>query len=440
MTEQNSPDRLRERIAAELAESRERSRELTVDALDEDELLAQHSPLMAPLVWDLAHVGNYEEQWLVRVAGGREPLRPDIDRLYDAFENPRATRGALPLLRPAEAVRYNAEVRARTLDLLEEADLESTDPLLSGGFVYGMVIQHEYQHGETMLATHQLRAGPPVLDHAATQRRADGERPTEALIAGGPFTMGTDNDPWAYDNERGAHTVDLPAYLIDTAAVTNAEYLEFMADGGYDQRRWWSGPGWRWRGRSGKRAPAFWRREYGQWTRRRFGLVEPVPPDEPVQHVCYFEAEAYARWAGKRLPTEAEWEKAARHDPATGQSRRYPWGGLDPGPDHANLGQRLLRPAPAGAHPAGVSPYGVHQLIGDVWEWTSTPFGGYPGFQAFPYRDYSEVFFGGDYKVLRGGSWATHPSAARSTFRNWDHPVRRQIFAGFRCVRDAAAP
>jgi iron(II)-dependent oxidoreductase len=152
--------------------------------------------------------------------------------------------------------------------------------------------------------------------------------------------------------------------------------------------------------------------------------------------VCFYEAEAYAAWAGKRLPTEAEWEKAARFDPATGRSRRYPWGDEDPTSEHANLGQRHLRAAPAGAFPAGASPLGVQQLVGDVWEWTASDFLPYPGFAVFPYAEYSQVFFGSDYKVLRGGSFGTDPVACRGTFRNWDYPIRRQIFAGFRCARD----
>jgi iron(II)-dependent oxidoreductase len=163
-----------------------------------------------------------------------------------------------------------------------------------------------------------------------------------------------------------------------------------------------------------------------------------VAADEPVVHVCWYEADAYARWAGRRLPTEAEWEKAARHDPATGRSRRYPWGDADPGPEHANLGQRHLRPAPAGAYAEGAAPSGARQLIGDVWEWTSSDFAPYPGFAAFPYKEYSEVFFGPDYKVLRGGAFGVSPVVARGTFRNWDYPVRRQIFSGFRTARDEA--
>jgi len=226
---------------------------------------------------------------------------------------------------------------------------------------------------------------------------------------------------------------------MDTVPVTNAAYLEFLAAGGYEDPRWWSERGWAHRDEAGLTAPRFWHRDAdGSWWRTRFGETEPVPGNEPVLHVCYHEAEAYAAWAGKRLPTEVEWEKAARFDPATGRSRRYPWGDEDPTLAHANLGQRHLQPAPVGSYPAGVSPLGVHQLIGDVWEWTSSGFSAYPGFVPFPYQEYSEVFLGGDYRMLRGGSFGTDPAAVRGTFRNWDHPVRRQIFVGFRCARDAA--
>ena len=195
--------------------------------------------------------------------------------------------------------------------------------------------------------------------------------------------------------------------------------------------------GWDHRQRARLAAPLFWRRDGTSWVRTRFGVTEPVPPAEPVMHVSFYEAEAYAAWAGRRLPTEAEWEKAARFDPATGRSRSFPWGEEDPGPGRANLGQRHLQPAPAGSYPAGASPAGVRQLIGDVWEWTSSDFLPYPGFTAWPYREYSEVFFGGEYKVLRGGAFGVDPVVCRATFRNWDYPIRRQIFAGFRTARDA---
>jgi iron(II)-dependent oxidoreductase len=422
-------------IAAELERSRARTALLT-DAVGDDDLIQQHSPLMSPLVWDLAHVGNQEELWLVRDVGGREPVRQDIDHLYDAFKHARSDRPALPLLDPAEARRYIAQVRDKAFDVLDRVRLDDR-PLLAGGFAFGMIVQHEQQHDETMLATHQLRTGAPVLS-APPPPAGNARIRGEVLIPAGPFTMGTDTDPWALDNERPAHVVDVPAFLIDAAPVTNAAYAAFIDAGGYDDPRWWSSRGWDHRQNAGLTAPMHWFREGDTWLYRQFGQVAPVKPDEPVVHVCFFEAEAYASWAGKRLPTEAEWEKAARWDPETGRSRRFPWGDDPPGAEHANLGQRHLAPAPVGAYPAGASPLGVHQLIGDVWEWTTSGFHGHPGFRVFPYAEYSEVFFGGDYRVLRGGSFGTDAAACRGTFRNWDHPIRRQIFSGFRCARELA--
>lgn len=430
------PEALRRRAEAALRGARERTRTLT-GCVDEHDLTAQHSPLMSPLVWDLAHIGNQEEQWLLRAVAGQEALRPEIDSVYDAFEHPRAERPSLPLLPPAEARGYVADVRGRVLDVLERIPLRG-GPLLDAAFAFGMIAQHEQQHDETMLITHQLRRGPAALTAPPPPDAADGASlPSEVLVPGGPFTMGTSTEPWALDNERPAHRRVVPAFFIDTAPVTAGAFARFIEDGGYQRRSWWTGPGWRHVREHRLSAPLFWRREGGQWLRRRFGVTEPVRPEEPVVHVSWYEADAYARWAGRRLPSEAEWEKAARHDPAADRSRRYPWGDADPTPDHANLGQRHLRPAAAGSYPRGASPLGVRQLIGDVWEWTASDFLPYPGFRAFPYREYSEVFFGDTYKVLRGGSFAVDAVACRGTFRNWDLPVRRQIFSGFRTARDA---
>ncbi|KUL58630.1 ergothioneine biosynthesis protein EgtB [Streptomyces sp. NRRL S-1521] len=429
------PDVLKERALAALLTARQRTAALT-DCVEDGELTAQHSPLMSPLVWDLAHIGNQEEQWLLRAVAGRDAMRPEIDSLYDAFEHPRAERPSLPLLAPGEARGYAAEVRGRALDVLEATPFRGT-ALTEAGFAFGMIAQHEQQHDETMLITHQLRSGPAVLTAPDPLPGPPFTGPAEVLVPGGPFTMGTSTEPWALDNERPAHRRLVPPFFIDTTPVTNAAYQRFIDDGGYDEIRWWTPEGWAMVRKNALRAPLFWRREGGQWLRRRFGTTEPVPADEPVLHVSWYEADAYARWAGRRLPTEEEWEKAARHDPATGRSLRYPWGDEDPTPERANLGQRHLRPAPAGSYPAGASPLGVRQLIGDVWEWTSSGFLPYPGFAAFPYREYSDVFFGGDYKVLRGGAFSVDAVACRGTFRNWDHPVRRQIFSGFRTARDA---
>jgi len=431
-------DTLRAAIVTGLECARARSRTLT-DALDDADLVRQHSPLMSPLVWDLAHIGNQEELWLLRDVGGRDPILPEtVDRLYDAFRYPRADRPALPLLDPQASRRYVAEVRGRVVDLLERTPLHGRR-LLERGFVFGMIVQHEQQHAETMLATHQLRLGAPVLSAPPPPVPVAGAvGAAEVLVPGGAFEMGTSVEPWALDNERPAHPVDVPPFWIDTVPVTNGRYRAFVEAGGYDDPRWWTAAGWAHCQEAGLVAPQFWSRSGTDWVRRRFGREELVPDDEPVLHVCWYEADAYARWAGRRLPTEAEWEKAARWDAATGRTRRYPWGDDDPTPAHANLGQRHLQPTAVGAYPAGASSLGVHQLIGDVWEWTSSAFTGYPGFEAWPYREYSEVFFGDTYRVLRGGSFGADQAACRGTFRNWDYPIRRQIFAGFRCAREAA--
>jgi iron(II)-dependent oxidoreductase len=426
---------LKTELAAELARARRRTLAL-VEPVSDTDLKTQHSPLMSPIAWDLAHIGYFEELWLVRRVGDLPPLA-EHDDLYDAFSHARSERGELPILDPRNALRYLADVRERTLDVLERVDLDGDDPLLADGYVYRMLVQHEHQHCETILATLQLRTDgeyplerlPPPLSAPV----AEGD----AGIAGGEFLLGVDGDPWAYDNEQPAHEFELAPFRIDRSPISNREYLAFVDDGGYDDTRHWHDAGWTWRTETDARHPQFWRREgEGSWSRVRFGHVEPLPLDEPVQHVCWYEADAYARWAGKRLPTEEEWERAASWEAGTGK-RRYPWGDRQPRHEDANLGGARLGPAPIGSYPAGSSAEGVRQLIGDVWEWTSSDFRGYPGFEAFPYREYSEVFFGDEYKVLRGSSWATDGVLARATFRNWDFPIRRQIFAGFRCARDA---
>jgi iron(II)-dependent oxidoreductase len=314
---------------SELEHARERT-EALLAPLSDEELTRQFSPLSSPLVWDLAHVGHFEELWLLG--------SPRHDDLYDSFAHARAERGKLRLLSPDEARAYVREVREAVLERLPDLD----------PFLVQLVARHELQHGETMTQTLALAGLPLPAPGGPPEVEASGD----VVVPGGPFTLGAE-DGWAYDNEQPAHVVDLPPFRIDRALVTNAEYAELV---GHDLG----------------------------------------PPRGPVQHVSFDEAEAYARWAGKRLPTEAEWEKAVKT--AGGEF------------EHAT---------------------------GAVWQWTASRFDGYPGFRAFPYREYSEVFFSDGYRVLRGGSWATDPLVARPTFRNWDLPQRRQIFSGIRLASDA---
>ncbi len=429
----------KETVVEGLEEARERTRFL-LEPVSEEDLVAQHDPIMSPLIWDFGHIGNYEELWLLQKAHGKVLSKRELYDMYDASLHPREERPSLDLLDRASADRYLDAVRQAVLETLEGADFGGDDPLLADGFVYNMIIQHECQHNETMLQTLQLKQGDGY-NPASSVELPKGKTVEDQMVPvpEGPFVMGTDERGRALDNERDAHVVDLPGFLIDATPVTNAAYADFIADGGYERQELWDPAGWEYIKAEGITAPKHWHRPEphgSSWWTQRFGYEEPLNPKAPVVHVSWYEADAYARWAGKRLPTEAEWEKAASWDPDTGIKRLYPWGDEAPTPAHANLDQLAFRPAEVGAYPAGASAYGALGMIGDVWEWVATDFHAYPGFEAFPYREYSEVFFGAGYKVLRGGSWATRPPAIRNTFRNWDFPIRRQLFCGFRCARD----
>jgi gamma-glutamyl hercynylcysteine S-oxide synthase len=425
----------RELLARELTLARDRT--LRLVEFDDVELLRQYDPLMSPLVWDLAHIGWQEELWLLRGNDGRRPgmLPPAVEGLYDAFVHSRASRVDLPLLPPEDARVYCRTVRSKSLDALDalpHEDGTGVDPT----FVFGLAVSHENQHDETMLQALNLRTGPAILGRGAPLPPGrPGVAGTSVPVPGGPYVLGVTaaQEPLSLDNERDAHVVDVPSFRIGRVPVTNAEWRDFIADGGYREPRWWSDRGWSHRQEAGLVAPKFWNAD---GTRTRFGHVEDIPADEPVQHVTYFEAEAYAAWAGGRLPTEMEWEKACAWDPSTGRRRRFPWGASEPTNALANLGGEALRPASVGAYPAGASAYGAEQMLGDVWEWTTSPLRPWPGFTPMLYEQYSQPFFDGDYKILRGGAWSVAPSILRPSFRNWDHPIRRQIFSGVRLAWD----
>ena len=429
-------------LVAERALTTTRAHTLALVApLDDARLTRQVTPILSPIVWDLGHVACFESQWM-RTAWGWDdwPVGTDVESLYDPIVQPRTVRGALPLPRPDDARATLAGVRERTLALLRRDGCASDDPLRAGALVPLMIARHEAQHAETMLQAIQLLHDDARYEPAGREppRRAPVPRPGGmALVPAGPFRMGTDEPVRAYDNERPAHDVDVAAFRLDVHPVTNAAFLDFVDDGGYARRELWTEDGWRWLATARVAHPQQWRRAPdGRWHELHFGRSAPIAPDQPVVHVSWYEADAYARWAGKRLPTEAEWEKAAAWDLETGLARPFPWGDAPWTPERATLGQRTFAPSAAGAHPSGASFYGCEQMVGDVWEWTASEFLPYPGFAAFPYPEYSAVHFGRGYKVLRGGSWATQPLVVSTTFRNWDLPERRQIFAGFRCACD----
>lgn len=428
---------LHRRLADALAEARARTFAL-VSALSDDDLRRQHDPLMSPILWDLGHIAHFEELWLTRNLDG--PIAfVEMPGMFNPMEHPRRTRASLPLPGLEECRALMEEIRRRVLRRLETVDFAQGPALARDGFVYRLVLQHEYQHNETILQTLQLKTGQPYVP---ADRR---EPPTPAAIfptgrmvrfPGGDVTVGTDDRSAAYDNERPRHALTVRPFRIDEAPVSNGEFCQFIESGGYRTASLWSESGLAWLQEARVEAPKYWYRRDGTWWTRMMDRDLPVPTDHPVCHVSYYEAEAYARWVGKRLPTEIEWEVAAAWDGARGRASRFPWGDTPPTRAHANLDQLTFGTAPLGAFPDNRSSVGCYGMIGDVWEWTASEFRGYPDFVAYPYPEYSEVYFGSEYKVLRGGSWATRRGAIRTTFRNWDFPIRRQIFSGFRCAAD----
>jgi iron(II)-dependent oxidoreductase len=422
-----------EALLATMETVRERTLAL-VDPIGDADLERVHDPLMSPLVWDLGHIAAFEDLWLVHRAGGGPMLRPELAQVYDAFETPRADRGDLPFLRRGEALEYLAAVRERVEELALRR--EAGDDTL-----YELVLRHELQHTETMLQTMVLARldgyRPPGWE--PTPRVAAGHTGLELVeVPAGPFLQGAPAEGFAYDNERPRRSVDLEAFRIGRTPITNATFLRFVEGGGYERREWWSDEGWSWKEQYDITHPGGWTTDGREW---RLVGWQPLDPDRPVVHVSWFEADAFARAHRVRLPTESEWEKAATWDQETGETRTFPWGEETPERAHANLapltGPWRYGTAPAGAHPRGESACGALGMLGDVWEWTASEFQGYPGFGAYPYREYSEVFFGPEYRVLRGGAWATCARVATPSFRNWDYPQRRQIFAGIRVAADA---
>ncbi len=389
-------------ISDRLAEARQRTLELLAP-LDEVQTQRIYAPILSPLIWDLGHIASFEDLWLVQQIGGRGPLRGELGALYDAIEQPRPERGELPILSGEELRVYLDAVRERTYEVLEEVSFDDSNPLLQGGFVYELLLAHEHQHNETMLQTIQMTERyEPVRTYPAPEARRPSAGPEMVAHPGGEVEIGAGPQGFAYDNERDRHAVVVGSFELDRLPVTNEAYAAFVEDTGAEPPMYWSRDG------------------SGGWVRTTMGRTRELVASEPVVHVDFHQASAFAEWAGKRLPSELEWEAAAR--------------GADPG--EGNLDQLSFGAQSPGLRPAGASHCGALGMLGDVWEWTSSEFRAYPGFRAFPYPEYSEVCFGPAHRVLRGGSWATRRNLVRSSLRNWDLPGRRQIFAGIRCARD----
>ncbi|MGB1586584.1 MAG: ergothioneine biosynthesis protein EgtB [Thermoplasmatota archaeon] len=400
---------------------------LLADGLDDDALATPATDYLSPPVWDLGHIANFEELWLVQKILECEELHDGFNDTYDAFKHGRAERPKLRLLDRQGARTYMEEVRARARKILDATDLSACQSFVQDGFVHTMIALHEEQHQETLLQSIAMRGADGQYKLPQVRKLPDPEPTADAWchVEAGPFLMGTNERVGVYDNERPQHERDVPAFDIAKYPVTTGAFLEFLTSGGYNDPDLWSQRGRAWLAETDHHAPLYWRQIDGAWHRVGPGCQVPIErhPDEILCNVSYFEAEAFAAWSDARLPTEAEWERAAQGVP-------------DATASNANIDQLAFTTSRIGAY-ATESTAGCSHMLGDVWEWTSSGFEAYPGFEAFPYPEYSEVFFGGDYRVLRGGSWATRAGCATTTFRNWDHPYRRQIMSGIRLARTA---
>lgn len=420
------------RLAGYLTDARTRTLDL-VRGLDAAQLMGPRLDIVNPLLWEVGHVGWFHEYFALRRLDGGAPCLPDADALYNSSIVPHDARWELNLPSLQGTLDYLANVQDAMLRRLggEFASAEETE-------LYLLTIYHEDMHDEAFTYTRQtLGYPPPEFSHTNATTTEAGPLPGDVVVPGGALQLGSTPDlPFVFDNEKWAHPVELAPFRIARAPVTNVDFLAFVTEGGYRRRDFWSAEGWRWRESSAAEHPLYWRQQPDGWTERRFDGVQPLPPHHPVIHVNWYEAEAWCRWAGRRLPTEAEWEAAAATEPGPhgelgARTRRYPWGDDAPSPHRANLDGNAPGVVDVAGFAAGDSAWGCRQMLGNVWEWTATTFEPFPGFAPDAYQDYSAPWFG-TRKVLRGGAWATRSRMISNMYRNFFAPDRRDVMAGFR--------
>jgi gamma-glutamyl hercynylcysteine S-oxide synthase len=445
-------------MARLMRESREDTRQLLFDmVIAEKDLRRQPAEGFRPLLWHWGHVAAFESYWILQRVKGDASLSPHYDLIFDPIKVPKDDSLKLPPL--AEIDEYLHRVRKEVTDYLTSARFDEANPLLHNGYIFNLVLEHEYQHQETLMYLLQLldpelkRKPEKSIEERETpdlEQQSKIQNPKFKIaemvpVEGGAFEIGARGLPFAYDNEQPPHIVELEGFRIDKFPVTNGEYLAFIEANGYQTRSLWSAEGWAWKEENNIEHPLYWsfaRDGKGEdsshlcWRVRELFEESDLKLNHPVTGVSWHEAESFARWVGKRLPTEAEWEKAASWNGATSTKSRFSWGAQLPDRDQANFGNRYWGTTRVDAFPKGQSAYGCFDMTGNVWEWTSTVFQPYAGFAAFPYPEYSELWFDTDHRVLKGGSWATRLPLLRCSFRNFWRPRFRIAFAGFRCAAD----
>jgi gamma-glutamyl hercynylcysteine S-oxide synthase len=433
-----------EQLAGMMVDARKRTLELVSD-LDDEQMMGPQLRIVNPPLWEIGHLAWFQERWNQRRVTDEEFLPSNVleqgDELYDSMEIAHDDRWDLPLLSREDTLAYMQRILDDTLHRLN-----AEGPTQENVYFALLAVFHEDMHGEAFTYTrhtHSLPA-PPISDHdpSLLDGQPTGPHEGDVEVPGGEFMLGATPDlPFVFDNEKWAHPVEVAPFRMARAPVTNTEFALFVDDGGYERREFWSDEGWAWCEYVSAEHPVYWSRGEDGWTHRRFDKIELPPPYQPIMHINWYEAEAYSRWAGRRLPTEAEWELAASAEASpdgssiTSHKRLYPWGDEPPAPRRANLDGRLLGPVDVAAFPEGDSAFGLRQMIGNTWQWCYDTFGPYPGFVPDPYKEYSQPWFG-DHKVMRGGCWSTRGRMLRNTWRNFATPERRDIFAGFRtCAR-----
>ena len=423
------------KLLEDLQEARQRTLQLVED-LDDEQMIGPRLVIVNPLRWEIGHAAWFQEYWLLRHLCGRSPILPGGDELYDSAKVAHDTRWDLSLPRKSDTIAYMARtlddvkqyIGKRVSSVLDSSGINDTEYFLS------LALFHEDMHGEAITYTRQTLGYPPP-QLTEPRHKTQTVPPTasgDAFIPGGAFLLGnTAEEGFVFDNEKQPFQVGVKPFAISRTATTIAEYLAFVDDAGYQRHELWSTEGWEWRERVGANHPVYWRFEGGEWWRRNFDEVVRLEANLPVLHVNWYEANAYCRWAGRRLPTEAEWEMAASTEPSSSRKLKFPWGDDPPTSGQANLDSRAMGCVAVDGFAGGDGAYGCRQMIGNTWEWTSTDFMPYPGFVAGPYKEYSAPWFG-NHKVLRGGCWATRSRLIHNTYRNFYTPDRRDVWAGFR--------
>jgi iron(II)-dependent oxidoreductase len=420
-----------------VSESRSRTFDLVSD-LSDDQLLGPRLAIVNPPLWEVGHVGWFQERWVLRHWSKQQPLIDQGDALYNSAEVDHDVRWDLPLPDRKATFDYLEQVRERVI-----ARLNEQEPRGEGTYFVLLSVFHEYMHSEAFTYTRQTHgySFPGFRDASKTRSPIEAPVPVsgDVSIPGGTFQLGASRDlPFVFDNEKWAHTVEVRPFAMARTPVTQEEFAAFVEDEGYQRRELWSEEGWSWREQADAHHPVYWKHEDGhRWIRRHFTEWVSLEPRLPIIHVNWYEADAYCRWAGRRLPTEAEWELAASAEPTgdgraiTDRKRRFPWGEEPPSPERANLDWTSRGSVSVDALAVGDSGFGCRQMMGNVWEWTSTDFAPYPDFVPDPYKEYSQPWFY-DHKVLRGGCWTTRSRLLRNTWRNFYQPHRRDVFGGFR--------